>query len=111
MRLIEIVCTDRGQHDEPVHLPPVADVRDEGRGITYGGDSAEESRRPLTRVSKLASRDPDFLRTGGVDFRWYCPRCGRNPRISENNLARVIDALAASGEIVSEIDVSLLPWG
>ncbi len=107
MRFVQMVCTDRGQHGD-VRLEMLADARAEGGGITYTVVSPAPS-RPLTRISKPASRDPDFFRIGGGDFRWYCPRCGRNPRISENNLARVIDALAGADEALSEIDVSLLP--
>ncbi len=110
MRLVEIVCTDRGQHgDRCVRLEMLADARAEGGGITYTVVSPAPS-RPLTRVSKLLQRDPDFLRPRGSDFRFHCPKCGRRPRISERDLGRAIDTLAR-GEGTCRIDVSLLPWG
>ncbi len=108
MRLVEIVCTDRGQHgDRGVRLELLADARAEGGGITYAVVSPAPS-RPLTRVSKLLQRDPDFLRRSGSDFRFHCPKCGRRPRMSERNLGRAIDTLAR-GDDTCRIDVSLLP--
>lgn len=116
-RILNLVCTDRGQHPEchladlvfdqpdrglPWTVPETwtVGVGEKGLGMRYPGGQMGESRGPTPQLSNSG--------LSWLSWRLRCPRCGRDERWSDARLRKMADALMSADPArrVFKVDLS-----
>lgn len=94
---VQIVCTDRGQHD-PVRITTCAWFED-------GTQSMSHSYRWYSPPTKAADTESGMSHSS---YTFSCPSCERTPAIAPERFRAALDAIRRVG--LKELDLSRLPF-